>query len=64
MVAGIEATTVALWRSWAAWQKRTTCGCCRAMRYCGQNTRRGRWLCVACFDLSVEADRFRRRLRA
>jgi len=54
----LERRARSLWNEWANWQMTTTCACCEGTRYCGRRSRRGRWLCLPCFDNSAEADRY------
>ena len=49
------------WTAWGEFAKRTICGACGEMRYCRQRTRRGRWLCLGCFEFSDEGRRWMRK---
>jgi hypothetical protein len=47
-----------LWSGWGEFRRHTVCDECGGHRYCHAARRRGRWLCLDCFDVSADADRF------
>jgi len=54
----MEARAKWLFHAWGEFRRHTTCEECGELRYCHAARRRGRWLCLTCFDLSPEAERF------
>jgi hypothetical protein len=44
------------WHAWGDYAKHTFCGGCGQFLYCRQHRRRGRWLCLDCWDISHESD--------
>ena len=54
----LEQTARRLWQAWGEFRRYTLCDECGEARYCHAARRRGRFLCLDCFDLSREADRF------
>ena len=60
--AQMEAHARARWNGWGEFRRHTRCDECGGDRYCHAARRRGRWLCLDCFDLSAEADRYAEQL--
>ena len=52
-----EAAARRLWSMWGEYRGHRICDECQRPRYCHAARRRGRWLCLDCFDLSPEAER-------
>ena len=46
-----------LWKGWGDYAKHNACDHCGQFVYCRARHVRGPFLCLACFDLSSEADR-------
>jgi hypothetical protein len=62
-VSALELQARQLWRGWADWRGYGRCDACERMRYCGRARRRGRRLCLECFEHAPEGRKQMRRLR-
>jgi len=60
-VSVIELQARIAWIEWGEYAMYTRCEECGDSVYCRRRTRRGRWLCLVCFDISNEAERWLRR---
>jgi hypothetical protein len=56
-MSGLEAQARTIWRGWAEYRGYTRCDECGQPRYCGRARRRGRRLCLACFEFTPEGRR-------
>lgn len=45
----LEQAAKLAWEHWGSWAQWTICTGCDQVRYC-RAKRRGKWLCLSCFD--------------
>lgn len=50
------------WEHWGSWAKHTVCTGCGHDRYC-RSQRKGKWLCLGCFDQSMTKRSKREKLK-